>query len=498
MNLFMVYNILSRGDDGYMVYVLNQDGKPLMPTQRHGHIRCLLKSGRARVKCRHPFTIQLCYPTTGWTQPVILGIDPGRTNIGLCAITDDGTVLMVTKVITRNKDIPKLMRKRKQFRRKHRQTKRRLKRRRRARSNHTALKTGSLQRHLPGYDKDKTVTVHDIRNKQARFSNRSRKTNWLTPTASQLLQTHVNAVRTVAKYLPISKITIELNKFAMMRLEDPSVSGKDFQNGPLKGYAGDIKRAVSDLQDGKCLLCGEAIKAYHHVRTRSRNGSDTIGNLVGLCCDCHKAVHTDESVKRRLITLNSGFRKKYDALGILNQILPYAIKQLSHEYPIHLTTGYDISKIRKLTGLAKDHHIDAYLIALSVPGIKRIQTIPDCYCIRQFRRHARQACEREMLNRRYYKNGQLVAINRHKAFEQTADSLAEYFQKHGSTDYLMVKHTARAMKDKKRFMPGCKTKNKTILKRASGSYWFDDGSKLSCKQTSISLRNTGLVFVSNP
>ena len=132
---------------------------------------------------------------------------------------------------------------------------------------------------LPIY---KTVTVHDIRNKQARFSNRSRKTNWLTPTASQLLQTHVNAVRTVAKYLPISKITIELNKFAMMRLEDPSVSGKDFQNGPLKGYAGDIKRAVSDLQDGKCLLCGEAIKAYHHVRTRRRNGSDTIVNLVGL------------------------------------------------------------------------------------------------------------------------------------------------------------------------------------------------------------------------
>ena len=193
-----------------MVYVLNHEGKPLMPTTRYGHVRRLLKTGQAKVKYGNPFTIQLCYKTEDKVQPVILGIDPGRTNIGLCAVTDDGTALFAAKIITRNKDIPRLMRKRKQFRQKHRQVKRRLKRRRRAKKNNTILKTGILQRHLTGYSKDKCVTVHDIRNKQSRFSNRCRSPNWLTPTANQLLQTHINAVNKISKYLPVSGISIQL------------------------------------------------------------------------------------------------------------------------------------------------------------------------------------------------------------------------------------------------------------------------------------------------
>ena len=102
-----------------------------------------------------------------------------------------------------------------------------------------------------------------------------------------------------------------------------------------------------------------------------------------------------------------------------------------------------------------------------------------------------------MLNRRYYLGNQLVATNRHKAFEQTTDSLSDYIANGGRTDHLTVKHIARVMKDKKRFMPGCQAGNKIILKRAEGYYWFDDGSKTTCKKTLINKRNAGLVFVSN-
>lgn len=46
-----------------MVYVLNINGQPLMPTQRHGKVRRLLKAGKAKVIKRCPFTIQLLYET---------------------------------------------------------------------------------------------------------------------------------------------------------------------------------------------------------------------------------------------------------------------------------------------------------------------------------------------------------------------------------------------------------------------------------------------------
>ena len=57
------------------VYVLNKDGKPLMPTTRCGHIRHLLKEKKARVVRTNPFTIKLLYETDDVVQPLYLGID---------------------------------------------------------------------------------------------------------------------------------------------------------------------------------------------------------------------------------------------------------------------------------------------------------------------------------------------------------------------------------------------------------------------------------------
>ena len=52
------------------VYVLNKDGKPLMPTTRCGHIRHLLKEKKARVVRTNPFTIKLVYETDDVVQPL--------------------------------------------------------------------------------------------------------------------------------------------------------------------------------------------------------------------------------------------------------------------------------------------------------------------------------------------------------------------------------------------------------------------------------------------
>ena len=57
-----------------MVYVLNIDGQPLMPTDRHGKVRHLLKDGRAEVVKCCPFTIRLLYDSTHYTQDIVLGV----------------------------------------------------------------------------------------------------------------------------------------------------------------------------------------------------------------------------------------------------------------------------------------------------------------------------------------------------------------------------------------------------------------------------------------
>lgn len=57
------------------VYVLNRHGRPLMPCTP-AKARHLLDAGKAKVRHRTPFTIQLLYGSTGYTQEVILGVAP--------------------------------------------------------------------------------------------------------------------------------------------------------------------------------------------------------------------------------------------------------------------------------------------------------------------------------------------------------------------------------------------------------------------------------------
>ena len=91
-----------------VVYVISASGKPLMPTTRCGHVRGLLNEGKARVVEREPFTIQLKYETPDVTQPLYLGIDPGRTNVGAAVVCEDGECVFTAQLTTRNKDVPKL------------------------------------------------------------------------------------------------------------------------------------------------------------------------------------------------------------------------------------------------------------------------------------------------------------------------------------------------------------------------------------------------------
>ena len=56
-----------------MVYVISKSGKPLMPTN-NGKARILLKNKKAKVVMVKPFTIQLNYKTTEYTQSVTLGV----------------------------------------------------------------------------------------------------------------------------------------------------------------------------------------------------------------------------------------------------------------------------------------------------------------------------------------------------------------------------------------------------------------------------------------
>ncbi len=501
------------------IYVLAPDGHPLMPTRRRRHVKKLLNSGKARIAAHIPFTIQLKYQTPEICQPLTLGIDPGRTNIGCAAIESKGRLVYSAVCETRNKEISKLMDERRQHRRASRNGERK-RRQRRARKYGTMLQAGCVMRRLPHYDTE--IMCRWITNTEARFCNRKRPVGWLTPTVEQLVRTHVNLFRKVSKILPITDAAIEINRFAFARMEDPSITGLDFQNGPLKGYT-DVKAAVADQQKGLCLLCGRAkISRYHHIIPRYRNGSESLDNRAGLCDSCHEKVHKDVEAAGRLAAKKQGMMKKYHALSALNQAIPYICSRLSEAIsPEHLyfTTGRDTSEAREGLSIRKDwkaspcHDADAYLIACNGMGITPESVdFKNSYRIKQYRRHDRQLIHAQR-ERAYRLDGKTVARNRRKRTEQQGDSLHEWYLKTKALigragarrlqKQMKVAPSTRYYKNPKRLMPGtvfiARGKRYVICGQLSnGMYLRAEGcgtENFPIRDCRILRQNGGLVYV---
>lgn len=509
------------------VYVLNKDGKPLMPTTRCGHVRHLLKKQKARVVASKPFTIQLLYETDDVVQPLYLGIDPGRTNIGVAVVKADGTAVFTAHLETRNREIPKLMKKRKESRRARRTNGRRCRRQRRAKANDTlskkcvkqttaqnssvskrAKEIGVIKRHLPGCEKE--VLCIGIKNKEAKFNNRTRPEGWLTPTANQLLQTHINLVKKIQKFLPISDVVLEVNKFAFMQLDNPNIQKWQYQQGPLYQKA-NLEEAVSEMQEHHCLFCKKPIDHYHHVVPQHKNGSNTISNIVGLCTKHHDLVHKEAVWQEKLAKKKTGLNKKYGALSVLNQIIPALTKELSSLFPKHffVTNGKSTYDYRAAHGVSKDHWLDAYCIACSVlPNDTCDKTINSRvpYELKQFRRHNRRALNNENMSRVYTFNGKMVAANRHKATEQTTDSLEEFRQRQpNDVCNLKVKEHHPTYRNMSRNYPGSiflVEKQVHIMQGIAGS---KDGKATTYKDTNANsiaagkckfvAKNSGILFV---
>ena len=495
------------------VYVLDVDGNPLMPTRRYGWVRRMLKSGKADAVDSLPFTIRLKEKTgTRILQPVIVGQDPGRSNIGMAAVRNDGTALYRVHCETRNKEIVGLMDNRRAFRRASRRGER-LARKRLAKKLGTTAKNlnGRL---LPGYEKP--LAVKDIINTEARFNNRIRPEGWLTPTAVQLLRTHLNLFKKVSGILPATEAVIEINQFAFMQLDDPDAKKReiDFCHGPLYGTGG-IKAAVQIQQKDVCLLCGKhGIEHFHHIVPRSKRGSNTVNNIAGLCMECHKKVHMSQEAAEKLEKRKAGLVKRYGGASVLNQIIPSLVEGLAGQYPghTHVTNGWNTKEFREKYGLEKEHDIDAYCIAASILGNIQPKLEAETYEIKQFRKHNR-ALIHHQTERTYKYEGKTVAKNRKKRMEQKTDSLEDWFismtEKYGKEEAEWMRSRLTVQKSKRyyntpgRMMPGTVFEyagKRYVLtgQRTRGQYYLAYGQEkknIQAKKVRVLKPNAGLVYV---
>lgn len=426
------------------VYIIDKHGKPLMPTTRFGHIRKLMKSGRAVPISNNPFTIRLKYDTTSYTQDLWEGIDTGRQNIGDAVSDKDGKNVYLADVCTNNKSIKSNMQDRAGFRRERRRHDRQSKQRK-AKHDGTEIKNGdddtvrtkyfckSVKISYPAADE--AVTHKVIRGKEGKFANRKRPDGWMTPSAKQVIQITINEIKQTAKILPITHINLERVSFDFQKLENQDIRKWEYGKGILYGYK-TYKDYIWDEQHGKCACCGQPITQYHHIIHRAEGGIDNVKNIIGLCDACHDEIHGSQDAEDKLKELKEGVRQRY-YIGLLNSVIPALIEEISayckkNGIEFMVTDGKMTADIRKEHGLQKDHCTDAYAISLAGRNITTVSVSDTIYEKRRFKKKSCNIIAAR--NQRVYKFcGKIIAYNRHKATNQKTDSFEEYMAKYTKT-----------------------------------------------------------------
>ena len=309
-----------------MVYVLSKTGQPLMPTGNHAKVRVLLKQQKAKVVHRCPFTIQLLYDSTDYTQPVSLGIDAGSRHIGVSATTE--TKVLYEADVTLRNDIVDLL-----------STRREARRTRRSRK---------------------------ARYRKPRFNNRTRKDGWLAPSIQQKVDTHLTVVHKVTEILPVSSITVETASFDIQKIKNPDIAGIGYQQGEQLDFW-NVREYVLFRDGHKCQCCKgkskDPVLNVHHIESR-KTGGNAPNNMITLCGTCHNGYHNGTVTLPKNIRRGMKF-KDATFMGIMRWAFYNKVKDTYDPLGIsvHMTYGYITKNTRIEHNLPKEHFIDARCIS---------------------------------------------------------------------------------------------------------------------------------------
>lgn len=231
------------------VFVLDTNKRPLNPIHP-GTARLWLNQGKAAVFRCYPFTIILkksCPEISA--QPITLKLDPGSKITGI-ALVQDNRVLFGAELQHRGQQIRDALLSRRQLRHSRRNRK--------------------------------------TRYRQPRFLNRTRSPGWLAPSLQHRVNTVMTWVKRFCLIAPINNLSQELVRFNMQSIENPEISGIEYQQGELHGY--EVREYLLEKWNRTCAYCGakEVPLQVEHIHAKANGGTNRIANLTLACRPCNQ------------------------------------------------------------------------------------------------------------------------------------------------------------------------------------------------------------------
>lgn len=245
--------------------------------------------------------------------------------------------------------------------------------------------------------------------KSIRSSRRSRKTRYrkarfdhrtgsviakgnLTPSQRAHIDHIIHVIQKLQKYVPISAISLEHIKFDTQLLDNPNISGIEYQQGTLMGY--NIREYLLEKYYRTCVYCNKTNipLEIEHVIPKAHAGTSRIDNLVISCHDCNQTKN-DKLLNEWLAELSNKQSElaKTQAKNLANitTILKTPLKNaakmnsirwklyeklLDLQLPIECGSGGLTKYNRTNLQLPKEHYFDAACVGSSTPEKLHIKT----------------------------------------------------------------------------------------------------------------------------
>lgn len=308
------------------VFVLDTNQKPLNPCTP-GVARSLLKARKAAVFRQYPFTIILSKAVDASLESLELKLDPGSQTTGI-AIKQGNKIIFGAELQHRGQQIKDALLSRRQLRRgrRNRQT----------------------------------------RYRQSRFLNRTRPDGWLAPSLQHRVDTILTWVERFRKLASIGRIAQELVRFDLQLMQNPDISGVEYQQGELQGY--EVREYLLEKWGRKCAYCSieNVPLEVEHIQPKSKGGSDRVSNLTLACHACNQSKSNQavqEFLARKPDLLNRILKqakaplKDAAAVNSTRWALFQALKQT--DLPVTTGTGGQTKFNRTRFNLPKAHWLDA-------------------------------------------------------------------------------------------------------------------------------------------
>src|SRR5579885_14 len=322
------------------VFVVDTMYKPLNPVHP-GWARKLLSSGKAAVFRRYPFTIILKEEVANpEVQLLRLKLDPWIKTTGIAIVNDaSGEVVFAAELQHRGHAIKESLDKRRAVRHSRRQRK--------------------------------------TRYRASRFNNRKNKQKgWLPPSIESRILNTETWVRRLMRYCPIIAISQELVKFDMQHMNNPEISGVEYQQGDLQGY--EVREYLLEKWKRQCAYCGakDVPLQVEHIQARANGGTDRVSNLTLACEPCNRKkgkqdikvfLKNKPDILKRILAQAKSSLKDAAAVNMTRWALYRRLQAIG--MPIECGSGGRTKFNRTQRNLPKAHWIDAACVGASTPEV---------------------------------------------------------------------------------------------------------------------------------